>query len=85
LYVPSTRPYPGCLPAVEYPADMQVRSVRQDGSILWKNKLIFVSEALSGERIGLKEAEEDVWDLYLCDYPLGRLGRGKSRIQASNV
>ena len=85
LYVPSTRPYPGCLPAVEYPADMQVRSVRPDGSILWKNKLIFVSEALSGERIGLKEAEEDVWDLYLCDYPLGRLGRGKSRIQASNV
>jgi len=32
-------------------------------------KLVFVSEALSGERIGLKEAKDDVWDLYLSDYP----------------
>ena len=85
VYVPSTRLYPGCLPDVEYPAEMRVRSVRQDGSIKWNGKLVFVSEALSGERIGLKEAEDDVWDLYLCDYPLGRLGRGMTRVQASNV
>ena len=85
LYVPSNRPYPGCLPDVEYASEIQVRSVRQNGSILWKGKLVFISEALSGERIGLKETEDDVWDLYLCDYPLGRLGRGKSRVQASNV
>ena len=85
LYVPSNRPYPGCLPDVEYAAEMKVRSVRKNGSIMWKGKLVFVSEALSGERIALKEVEEDVWDLYLCDYPLGRLGRGMSRVQASNV
>ncbi|PTC24946.1 IS481 family transposase, partial [Pseudomonas palleroniana] len=54
-------------------------------SIMWKGKLVFVSEALAGERIGLKETEDDVWDLYLCDYPLGRLGRGMTRVQASNV
>ncbi|MFP3408217.1 IS481 family transposase, partial [Pseudomonas sp. SIMBA_065] len=85
LYVPSTRPYPGRLPDLEYPAEMLVRSVRQNGSIMWKGKLVFVSEALAGERIGLKETEDDVWDLYLCDYPLGRLGRGMTRVQASNV
>ncbi|SMF50846.1 hypothetical protein SAMN05660912_04121, partial [Pseudomonas sp. LAMO17WK12:I1] len=72
-------------PDVEYPAEMKVRSVRQDGSIKWNGKLVFISEALSGERIGLKEAEDDAWDLYLCDYPLGRLGRGMTRVQASNV
>ncbi|MFP3373378.1 IS481 family transposase, partial [Pseudomonas sp. SIMBA_068] len=66
-------------------AEMLVRSVRQNGSIMWKGKLVFVSEALAGERIGLKETEDDVWDLYLCDYPLGRLGRGMTRVQASNV
>lgn len=49
VYVPSTRLYPGCLPDVEYPAEMRVRSVRQDGSIKWNGKLVFVSEALSGE------------------------------------
>ncbi|MGY2378640.1 integrase core domain-containing protein [Pseudomonas sp. SDO524_S393] len=85
LYVPSNRVYPDRLPDVEYPAQMKVRSIRQNGSIKWKNKFVFVSEALAGERIGLKETEEDVWDLYLCDYPLGRLGRGKSRVEASNV
>jgi hypothetical protein len=85
LYVPSTRPYPGCLPDVEYAAEMKVRSVRQNGSIMWKGKLVFISEALSGERIALKEVEDDVWDLYLCDYPLGRLGRDMTRVQAANV
>ncbi|WP_258166717.1 integrase core domain-containing protein [Pseudomonas poae] len=85
VYVPSTRVYPGSLPDVEYPTEMQSRSVRTDGSIKWNGKLVFVSEALSGERIGLKEVEDDVWDLYLCDYPLGRLGRGMTRVQASNV
>lgn len=82
LYVPSNRPYPGCLPDVEYPSEMVVRSVRQNGSIKWKGKLLFVSEALAGERIGLKEVEDDTWELYLCDYPLGRLGRGENRVQA---
>ncbi|MNC81267.1 hypothetical protein D3C75_1343410 [compost metagenome] len=61
---------------------MVVRSVRQNGSIKWKGKLLFVSEALAGERIGLKEVEDDTWELYLCDYPLGRLGRGENRVQA---
>jgi len=85
LYVPSTRPYPGCLPAVEYPSEMQVRCVRQNGSIKWKGKMLFISEALAHEQIALKEVEDDVWDVYLCDYPLGRLGRGEDRVQASNV
>ncbi|XKV46693.1 integrase core domain-containing protein [Pseudomonas sp. nanlin1] len=85
LYVPSNRAYPGCLPEVEYPAEMKVRSVRQDGSMRWKGKLVFVSEALCGERIGLKEIDDDVWDLYQCDYQLGRLGRGMTHVQASNV
>lgn len=85
LYVPSNRPYPGCLPIVEYPTGMAVRSVRQNGSIKWKNKLLFISEALSGEQIGLKEVEDDVWDVFLCDHLLGRLERGANRVQASNV
>jgi len=70
---------------VEYPAEMSVRSVRQNGSIKWKGRMLFISEALSGERIGLKEVEDDVWDVFLCDYLLGRLGRGENRVQASNV
>ena len=85
LYIPSNRPYPGCLPAVEYPTEMAVRNVRQNGSIKWKGKLLFISEALAGEKIGLKEVEDDVWDVFLCSHLLGRLGRGENRVQASNV
>ncbi len=70
---------------MEYPTAMAVLSVRQNGSIKWKNKLLFISEALSGERIGLKEVEDDAWDVFLCDHLLGRLERGANRVQASNV
>jgi len=28
----------------------------------WKGKMIFVSESLAGEALGLKEVDDDVWD-----------------------
>lgn len=80
LYVPSTRQYDGRLPEVNYASDMEVRKVRQNGSMKWKGGMIFVSESLVGEALGLREVEDDVWDIYLCDYLLGRLKSGESRL-----
>lgn len=82
LYIPSPRNYSGFVPAVEYAPDMEVRKVRLNGSMKWKGKKIFLSEALVSEAVGLREVDDDVWDMYLCDYPLGRLERGATRLSS---
>jgi transposase InsO family protein len=82
IYTPSARSYCGYLPAVEYPSDMEVRNVRLNGAMKWKGKLIFLSEALVSQPVGLREVDDGVWDLYLCDYPLGRLERGATRLSS---
>jgi transposase InsO family protein len=55
FYRPSPRPYPVVLEDPCYPADAAVRRVRSNGEIRWKGKLIFVSEALIGEAVGIRE------------------------------
>jgi len=82
LYVPSARHYDGRVPEVNYPSEMTIRKVRQNGSMKWKGKMIFVSESLVGEALGLTEVEDDVWDVYLCAYPLGRLKSGENRLSS---
>jgi putative transposase len=58
VYARSPRRFPRRLPEVEYPATMLVRSVRHKGEFSWKNHDVFVSEVLSGERIGLLPVDE---------------------------
>lgn len=40
-----------------YDADHQVRRVRTDGAIMWRGALVFISEVLAGELVGLAEHE----------------------------
>jgi transposase InsO family protein len=55
---PATRPYSGRLLEPEYAADHVVRRVRSNGEIKWRNELIFLSEALVGEPVGLSETAD---------------------------
>jgi hypothetical protein len=43
---------------------MLVRKISETGQFVWKDRPIFVSRALTFERIGLREVDNDVWDLY---------------------
>ncbi len=54
---PSLRRLPDCPDTPWYDADHEVRRVRQNGSIKWRGKFVFVSEALSGETVGLLEQD----------------------------
>jgi putative transposase len=62
-YVPPTiRPYHGRLREPEYPGDHEVRRVRHNGEIRWRNDLVFVSQVLVGEPVGLCEIDgEGTW------------------------
>jgi len=63
VYEPSPRPYPRKLPEVEYPSHFEVRSVRSDGTVKWQGDLMYVSEALVGEPVGLERISEHEWRL----------------------
>ncbi len=73
VYSASLRPYPSKLPAVEYPAQFEVRMVRTDGTIQWRGDHIYVSEALVGEPIGLEEVNCDKWLMRFAHVPLAIL------------
>jgi len=71
LYTRSPRDYPGCLPEVEYPQTMNVRSVKGNGVFNWRGQVIFLGEALSRQRVGLTELSEGCWGVYFCQQVLG--------------
>lgn len=75
----SARAYPARLPSMEYDADREVRTVRSNGTIRWRGELLFVSEALVGERVGLAAISDERWQLYFGTWPLAvvddRLGK----------
>ena len=72
-YSSSPRPYPRSLPDIEYPAEYLVRSIRLRGNLKWRGHLVFVSESLAGERVGLEPLDNDQWLLHFASLPLGVL------------
>lgn len=80
LYKRSLRPYPSKLPDIGYDFMFKTRKVRSNGQIKWKGHMFFVSEILYGEPIGLKEIEEDVWQLYYATVNLGLLDTRHGKI-----
>jgi putative transposase len=72
LYVPSPRPYPQRVDNPQYPTLTEVRRVRHNGQIKWRGELVFVSEALVGEMVGISE-HQDSWLVSFGPIHLGRL------------
>jgi putative transposase len=78
-YVPSPRPYPARLEDPWYDATHQVRRVKQMGQIKWKGALVFISEAVRGEVVGLAETERGDWRVRFMQVELGRIDRHTRR------
>jgi transposase InsO family protein len=71
VYKPSPQPYPERLPEVEYPDEMQVRTIKSHGHFRWKKHDIFLSEVLWGEPVGLLPVDDGVYRVYFAQMPLG--------------
>ncbi len=80
FYHPSMRPYPSEVPTVDYHGDVIVRQVRHNGEIRWKGELLYISEALAGEPVALKQQEEHLWEIRFSSYSLGLLNELTGRI-----
>jgi len=72
LYWPSSRRYPERMPQPSYPGHFEVRTVRQGGEIKWQGDLLYLSQILKGERVGLEESDDGVWGVYLGPVLLAR-------------
>jgi transposase InsO family protein len=73
FYTPSKRPYPVKLTPVVYDNAVTVRSVRHNGQIKWKGRLLYVSEVLAKEPIGLMQVDNDRWELRYSFHLLGHI------------
>jgi transposase InsO family protein len=78
-YVASSRAYPTRLEDPWYDATHQVRRVKRGGVIKWQGAEVFVSEAVSGELVGLAETASGDWAIRFTHVELGRIDRRTRR------
>jgi putative transposase len=80
IYLKSLRPYPEIIPEVAYGRAFTVRRVKHNGDIKWKGKEWYVSGALAGESVGLKQIDNEAWQVYFSFHPLGILNERMKKI-----
>jgi putative transposase len=73
--VASARPFPARLEEPWYDATHQVRRVNPNGQIKWQGDLVFISEAVRRETVGLVETEHGDWLVRFMHVELGRVDR----------
>jgi transposase InsO family protein len=77
----SARLYPDPIEAPTYGADHVVRRVRSNGEIKWRGGLIFLSEVLAGERVGIAETETGEHIVRFAGLDLGLINRAGTKLR----
>jgi len=73
--------YPTRLEDPWYDADHGVRRVRGSGEIRWGGDLVFISEVLVGEPVGIAETEDGDWIVRFADVDLGVIDRRSKKLR----
>jgi putative transposase len=79
-YAVSPRRFDGVLREPDYEPEHTVRRVRHNGEIRWQGNTIYVSEALIGEPIGLRETEAGGWTVSYGPIALGIIAHRGDRL-----
>lgn len=79
-YTPSTQPYHG-LEDVEYPLHDWTATVTSCGRICYNRRKINVSQALAGQRVGIKQVSDEIWLVSLMQYDLGYFDAETGRLE----
>lgn len=70
-YKPSDRAFPERLPPMTYPPYYQICTVRDNGVIYWGNQVIYTSNLLHEQDLGLTQVKDGVWCVFFGQVPLG--------------
>jgi len=79
-YQSSRRCYPLKVPDMRYPDDMTIRWVHSQGDVRWNGHQIYVSETLAGEPVGLRQSDNDRWEIYYGPIKLALLDATDNRL-----
>jgi transposase InsO family protein len=71
-YEVSERCYPADLPDPTYPRHFEVRHVTKIGVFSFRQRQIFLTEALRNEAVGLEPVADGLWSVFFGDVLLGR-------------
>ena len=83
-YQASKRPYPQNIKPLEYPLHDIVQNIYADGSMYFPplKKRLYISTALVGQTIGLRELEKETWQVDFMQTNLGYIDLKTSRLWA---
>lgn len=84
-YSLSARTYPSRVRSPEYETGVTVRRVRSNGQIKWKGGVIYVSEVLRGEPIGLLPYDDRYWTIQFGPVVIGRLDDYAQRVENTPI
>lgn len=80
-YTVSPRRFDGVLREPEYGPQHEVRRVRHNGDIRWRNRTIYINQALVGEPVGLVENDATGWTISYGPIVLGTIAHQDDRLQ----
>lgn len=80
-YQASGRSYTETPPELEYGNGVECRRVRSNGEIKWGGGFLYLSEALIGERVGLRRVDNDLWTIHFGPVPLAIYDMSQKRLQ----
>lgn len=80
-YRPSPRSLPTALPALAYPADMKVQTLRSSGVLTFGGQTWYVGHAFAGLSLGLRQSAQadGQWEVYFAHHRLGQLNLNRPR------
>lgn len=73
VYQKSTRSWSGRLKSPEYTKEFKVCKVHSCGKISFHDKNIYIGRVLTGEPIGIKAIDDDLWEVYFGPILLGEI------------
>jgi len=80
IYKRSSIEYPKEIPEIEYNDGLLIKKVRTNGELRHKGRFYYVSSALSGERIALRQINDDCIELYFSVIRLGVLDLRQQKV-----
>jgi len=80
FYQKSSKNYVEKLRKPTYDYDFTVRQVRNNGEIQFNGKYYFLTNLLDDQPVGLKQIDEDSWDIYYSFFPIASLNLRKNKI-----
>jgi putative transposase len=82
IYTRSPRPYNG-LPELEYPFHDRTVTVTRCGRICLGPQKINISQALAGQKVGVKQVSDQIWLVSFMQYDLGFFDHETCRIESA--